>query len=125
MGYWQMCDLMAKSNAERGEGFWVFTLGPLHVFNAIFGREVFILWMMGLYVIQPLVPHVMRASRGITYVELLMCRQDLMTELPNGQKVKVPIGAFARDTRFENLLSLLGPSWRWRLLCPMRGSPVA
>eukprot|EP00747_Dinoflagellata_sp_TGD_P170613 gnl/TRDRNA2_/TRDRNA2_202624_c0_seq1.p1 gnl/TRDRNA2_/TRDRNA2_202624_c0~~gnl/TRDRNA2_/TRDRNA2_202624_c0_seq1.p1 ORF type:complete len:343 (+),score=25.29 gnl/TRDRNA2_/TRDRNA2_202624_c0_seq1:101-1030(+) len=122
--YWQLFERMRMLAARHGEGF-IFSMGPLHCFTSLVGGEVLIFVMVdfiALYLIHPLARHVRRASYGLTFIETISLSRDRgVIELPSGRQGAVPLGAFSRGSKFDNLRAILGPRWRWRLLCPVRG----
>lgn len=44
--------------------------------------------------------------------------------LPGGKAGSLSLGAFSRGSRALNLMILLGPNWKLRLFCPVRGCAV-
>merc|ERR1719263_2369567 len=70
----------------------------------------------------PLVKNVLIASSGITVLESMAGSSSLdRIELLDGRICALQPGAFSHGSTFSNLRAILGPHWKWRLLCPVRG----
>jgi len=127
--YWQLYAKLQRSISRRTGGFvsWCATGGPLSLMSMLVGMElpmmmivVVVAWVMLGQLFKPM----RAASRGVTVLETTADTLDGI-KLPNGKVLMVSEGDFSRGSAFKNLCMLLGPNWRWRLLCPVRGTADA
>eukprot|EP00747_Dinoflagellata_sp_TGD_P002543 gnl/TRDRNA2_/TRDRNA2_104701_c0_seq1.p1 gnl/TRDRNA2_/TRDRNA2_104701_c0~~gnl/TRDRNA2_/TRDRNA2_104701_c0_seq1.p1 ORF type:complete len:211 (+),score=19.50 gnl/TRDRNA2_/TRDRNA2_104701_c0_seq1:59-634(+) len=121
--YWEVFAMLSAVAAAQGRWLeWVATGGNAHTLTALIGGQVPLLGAVtigSLLMIAPLVKHLSIAARGVTVLESTASTLDCI-QLPNGKVMMVR--GFSRGSMLRNLRALLGPRWRCRLFCPVRGS---
>mmetsp|Transcript_177717 Transcript_177717/g.569748 ORF Transcript_177717/g.569748 Transcript_177717/m.569748 type:complete len:328 (+) Transcript_177717:327-1310(+) len=124
--YWQIFEGTARIAEDRNNyWFWIITGAHLNTFNLAVGAEIFWLCMLtvvALCLVFPLLQQVLTASNGATVLETISQPAPDWIELPDGLVLPLKPGSFSQGSRLANLRQVLGPRWRLRLLCPVRGS---
>lgn len=125
--YWIIFQKLADVAVKHEKyWYWVATGGHVHALKALVGWELpcwLFFFVLSWLLIGPLGKQFVTASGGDTVLETQNSVNDAVV-IPNETERVLVLQkhAFSQGSRLTNLRVLLGPRWRWRLVCPMRGS---